>query len=887
MARVGRQRPVPTGGGPAQENQPPQLGDRGGLVGMGGGPWGRWPRLHCPTEHGDRDRRGDSIAAHGRAPDHACCGGRPPVGCKQATALARSGRQGCLAKPAGPYSRCLVRGSRAASPGRTPMAAGLRRRLSPSPAELRGALEHLYSKPRHQFLVAADHRVELSDDVVALAADVVQCLAPHAMMLPREGWEGQRHDKTPAALLIARYVEPGGSEAVYLDRLETPSMRHWTAHHLVAPDMRLAVDPLGRPVVSGAPPQWPHTWDMAVRTMPMAPRGQRAGWPGAEHLLAEVRAAQVQQPAGNTKDCGVCALMSAVGTLLRVPRPGNLLSALDRRWVAAVVLNRDMGPIARLPSLGELPAAVLDALPAPRTPLDLADVPHNVGLPGARMQHALLCMAEAADGGMSMLATVSLQHVQDAMQQQRMHAPEPWEESAKRWLRVESVPSTHTVGVADMGRLVVLEGAEYWACVRVETGGLEWVVLTACRLRRQQSRGPACYRVFRECLSELGSVHRAHRCTAEDIQPAPAVFVEVTRPPVIQGQDVWPIAPSNMWQAEHAAGMCRALQGHAAALPRAPAAQSSSNRPAASLALLHSVSRAWCWVVAALEPHSSALRLYDRGEGTVLTVSPADLEALHLSALSGDGGEALYLQGTLAGAAATRSCRQSRGDALRLVMAENMGPWLRAFSTSRWKVKGDQEKFADAWRRCVEVQFPWEECCTCRSHQACHQYGLRHKWPRQRGRPRKRRPSRQPRGASRLSMAAMPTFGTCCSTSVVTWPRSSLGQRRSTSAPGLGWMGLVTAHGKLARTASLPTSTPRTCSTTSCGTMRLIRRNGTRRWPCWLALCRGVRRGHLRQPRRHPERSRCPRVPALRRSAGCRRQRHGLERLGLQHGVGQ
>ena len=149
------------------------------------------------------------------------------------------------------------------------------------------------------------------------------------------------------------------------------------------------------------------------------------------------------------------------------------------------VLNRDMGPIARLPSLGELRAAVLDALPAPRTPLDLANVPHNVGLPGARMQHALLCMVAAADGGMSMLATVSLQHVQDAMQQQRMRAPQPWEESAKRWLRVESVPSTHTVGMADMGWLVVLEGAEYWACVRVETGGLVWVVVTACRLRTQ------------------------------------------------------------------------------------------------------------------------------------------------------------------------------------------------------------------------------------------------------------------------------------------------------------------------------------------------------------------------------------------------------------------
>ena len=97
---------------------------------------------------------------------------------------------------------------------------------------------------------------------------------------------------------------------------------------------------------------------------------------------------------------------------------------------------------------------------------------------------------------------------------------------------------TRLRGQWQLGRLVVLEGAEYWACVRVEAGGLEWVVVTASRLRRQQSRGPVCYRVFQECLSGLGPVRRAHRCTAEDIPPAPAVFVEVTRPPVIQGQDV-------------------------------------------------------------------------------------------------------------------------------------------------------------------------------------------------------------------------------------------------------------------------------------------------------------------------------------------------------------
>ena len=532
-------------------------------------------------------------------------------------------------------------------------------------------------------------------------------------------------------------------------------------------------------------------------------------------------------------------------------------------------------------------AAVLDALPAPRTPLDVADVQHSVGLPGARMQHALLCMAAAAHGGMSMLMTVSLQHVQDALQQKRMHAPQPWEESAKRWLRSESVPPTHTVGVAVMGRLVVLEGAEYWACVRVETGGPEWVVVTACRLRRQQSRGPACYRVFRECLRELGPVRRAQRCTAEDIPPAPAVFVEVTRPPAIQGQDVWPIAPSNMWQAEHAAVMCRALQGHAAALPRAPAAQSSSNRPAASLALLHIVSRAWWWVVAALEPHSSALRLYDRGEGTVLTVRPANLEALHLSALSGDGGKALYLQGTVAGAAATRFRRQSGGDALRLVMAENMGPWLWAFSRSRWKVEGDREKFADTWRRWVEEKFPVGGMLHLPQPPSVPPVRPAAS-PAAAARPApKAAPKPPPKRSPPPQYGALPTFGTCCSTSAVTWPRSSVGRRRSTSAPGLSWMGLVTAHGELARTAGPPTSTPRTCWTTSSGTMRPIRRNGTRRWPCWLALWRGTRRGLSRRPRRGLERSCCPRVPALRRSAGRRRRRRDVERSGLQHGVGR
>ena len=57
---------------------------------------------------------------------------------------------------------------------------------------MRSALEGLYtagskSGPRHHFLVTADQTAELSDDAVALVADVAQCLAPHAMMLPRVG----------------------------------------------------------------------------------------------------------------------------------------------------------------------------------------------------------------------------------------------------------------------------------------------------------------------------------------------------------------------------------------------------------------------------------------------------------------------------------------------------------------------------------------------------------------------------------------------------------------------------------------------------------------------------------------------------------------------------
>ena len=92
----------------------------------------------------------------------------------------------------------------------------------------------------------------------------------------------------------------------------------------------------------------------------------------------------MRQLDSNNTDYGLCALLSTVGTLLRVPRPGNLLSTLESWWVAAMVLNRYMGPIMHLASLEELPAAALGALPAPRAPMAVADVGHRAGLPRGR-----------------------------------------------------------------------------------------------------------------------------------------------------------------------------------------------------------------------------------------------------------------------------------------------------------------------------------------------------------------------------------------------------------------------------------------------------------------------------------------------------------------------
>ena len=114
--------------------------------------------------------------------------------------------------------------------------------------------------------------------------------------------------------------------------------------------------------------------------------------------------------------------------------------------------------------------------------------------------------------------------------------------------------------------------------------------------------------------------------------------------------------------------MCAALHGYAAALPNVPAMKISSKRPAASLVILHYGSRAWCSVVAALEPHSSELRLFDGGGVQELVLRPADQEALHLGTLGSERNTTFSLMGTVVGAAALRYRRGYGGDAFHLVM---------------------------------------------------------------------------------------------------------------------------------------------------------------------------------------------------------------------------
>ena len=211
---------------------------------------------------------------------------------------------------------------------------------------------------------------------------------------------------------------------------------------------------------------------------------------------------------------------------------------------------------------------------------------------------------------------------------------------------------------------------------------MDWIEVTADNLVWRRSLGTAYFGVLRDNMWFVGPVCRAHRCAPEGIPVAAVVFVAVTTPPRIPGQDVWSVVPGNMWQPEQWATMCAVLPRYAAALRKLPAAKTSSNRPAASLAFLQCWSRAWCWVIAVLEPHSSALCLYDHSGVPELMLRPADLEALRLGTLGRDCSIAVFLKGTVVGTAALWYQRSYGGDAFDLVMVEERAPWLRAFASS-------------------------------------------------------------------------------------------------------------------------------------------------------------------------------------------------------------
>ena len=374
----------------------------------------------------------------------------------------------------------------------------------------------------------------------------------------------------------------------------------------------------------------------------------------------------MRQPEGNNTDCGVCALMCAVGTLLRVPMPGNPLSAVDRRWVVAMVLNRDMGPIVRLPSPGELPMAT----PPSRRPKRRWWWRTSGAKRGCRTRGCgtPCCAWRPHREGYHWLLGVPAAHRRCATTAEPARPPAVGGECPA--VVAAGGPGTHPCYGAGGRGVVVLEGAGVWPCLRLDRGSLDWLEVTADRLMRWRSRGTACFGVLRDHMQSLGPVHRARRWAPEGFPSLAVVFVEVTTEPRIPGQEVW--------RPVQVAAMCAALRGHAAALPGVPAVKAPTNRPAASVANLHCGSLAWCWVIVVLELHSSALHLYDRGGVPERALRPADLDALHLGTLGGDGSTALYLQGTVVGAAAPRYRRSYGGDALRVVLAEDMAPWHRA-----------------------------------------------------------------------------------------------------------------------------------------------------------------------------------------------------------------
>ena len=105
--------------------------------------------------------------------------------------------------------------------------------------------------------------------------------------------------------------------------------------------------------------------------------------------------------------------------------------------------------------------------------------------------------------------SVSLQHMGVVLQRQRPYAPQPWEECARQWVQLVDLAPTHVVGQGDVGRVVVLEGTGFWACVQVERGCVDCIEVTADRLVRRTSLGTACFNVLRDHMRNMGPVCRA------------------------------------------------------------------------------------------------------------------------------------------------------------------------------------------------------------------------------------------------------------------------------------------------------------------------------------------------------------------------------------------
>ena len=133
--------------------------------------------------------------------------------------------------------------------------------------------------------------------------------------------------------------------------------------------------------------------------------------------------------AGNNTDCRVCAFLSKGGTLLQVPMSGILPSAMERSWVAAMVLNGDMVPMMRLLPLGELPAVALRALPVPRAPLVVADLGHQEGLLIRECRQPRFAWRQRR-GGLLLVKSVCVQHIGAALDSRKSHNPRPWGENA-------------------------------------------------------------------------------------------------------------------------------------------------------------------------------------------------------------------------------------------------------------------------------------------------------------------------------------------------------------------------------------------------------------------------------------------------------------------------